>query len=191
MDSSPTAHPRFITTAVPTARKTLTSIPLGAGAGRTRWCCCRHPQIQQGPLKKQALWTAYTCRRQVSGNRSGMDTQNLSGHGLVGPIETACHITSGLDLPLFMQLLSPCPAPCGLWHYCPQFVCECTVGVKPPLSPQFVGERPGGPCPPLRFKIERTGGQSTPPWLFGCPQTPPPRPPVPEKKHCRPKLWGR
>jgi hypothetical protein len=45
-------HSRFIATAVPTARKTPTSIPLGAGTGRACWCCCRHPQIQQGPLKK-------------------------------------------------------------------------------------------------------------------------------------------
>jgi hypothetical protein len=39
-------HSRFIATAVPTACKTPTSIPLGAGAGRAHWCCCRHPQIQ-------------------------------------------------------------------------------------------------------------------------------------------------
>jgi hypothetical protein len=35
------------------------------------------------------------------------------------------------------------------------------------------------PPPPLRFKIERPGGRSShPPWLFGCPQTPPPPPPL-------------
>jgi hypothetical protein len=44
------------------------------------------------------------------------------------------------------------------------------LGVNPP-PPHVVRERPGGLCPPLRFKIERTGGQSPPPLVVRCPQT--------------------
>jgi hypothetical protein len=53
------------------------------------------------------------------------------------------------------------------------------LGVKPPLPSSFANA--------LRFKIERTGGRlPPPPWLFGCPQTPPPRPP---RKKGLPPLW--
>jgi hypothetical protein len=73
----------------------------------------------------------------------------------------------------YWQLLSLCPAPCDLWHYCPQFVSERTGGQAPPSGsnssalgvnhpPPGCSMSPNAPPPP-RIKRAAALGRSAPP----------------------------